>query len=90
MEPQLSAGAFNVFFAWAPWVIGGVIYLAFYVAKRHEGAGVALPADHSPAESSYACAGCGRRGSREQMVPQEHGGAVSWYCGDCATQKATR
>jgi hypothetical protein len=89
MEPQLSAGAFNVFFAWAPWVIGAGIYLAFYIAKRHEGTSTAVPADHSPAESSYACAGCGRRGSREQMVPQEHGGAVSWYCGDCATQKAT-
>jgi hypothetical protein len=89
MEPQLSAGAFNVFFAWAPWVIGAVIYLAFFVAKRHEGASTPAPADHAPAESSYTCAGCGRRGSREQMVPQEHAGAVSWYCGDCATQKAT-
>jgi hypothetical protein len=85
METQLSAGAFNVFFAWAPWVIGAAIYLAFYVAKRHEGTSTAVPAEHSPAESSYVCAGCGRRGSREQMVPQEHGGAVSWYCGDCAT-----
>ncbi len=89
MEPQLSPGTFNAFFAWAPWVIGIAIYFAFYVAKRHESSGnAAEPGEHSPAQSSYACANCGRRGSREQMVAQEHGGAVSWYCGDCAGQKA--
>jgi hypothetical protein len=90
MEPQLSPGTFNAFFAWAPWVIGIVIYFAFYVAKRHEGVAVTVPAAHAPAaESSYACTNCGRRGSLAQMVAQEHGGAVSWYCGDCAAQSAT-
>lgn len=87
MEPQLSSGTFNAFFAWAPWVIGIAIYFAFFVAKRHEGAGNVAPGEDSPAQSTYACASCGRRGSRAQMVAQGHGGAVSWYCGDCATQK---
>jgi hypothetical protein len=89
MEPQLSPGTFNAFFAWAPWVIGIVIYFAFYVAKRHEGTGNGAPGEQSPSQSSYACTSCGRRGSLAQMVAQEHGGAVSWYCGDCAAQSAT-
>ncbi len=83
MIAEISGGAFDVFFAWAPWVIGAAIYLAFYVAKRHESA--SRPAAGA---STYACAGCGRRGPREQMVPQDHGGAVGWYCADCAAQQA--
>jgi hypothetical protein len=82
MSPQLSSGAFNVFFAWAPWVIGIGIYLAFYIAKRGEGAGSAT----SPGQT-FACAQCGRRGAREQMVAQDHGGAISYQCFNCA-QKA--
>jgi hypothetical protein len=88
MNPQISGGTFDQFFAWAPWVVGIAIYFAFYVAKRHEnesaGSGAVAVAE------TYACAGCGRRGPREQMVPQEHGGAVSWYCDECATERAAR
>ncbi|MBV8499921.1 MAG: hypothetical protein JO003_11775 [Candidatus Eremiobacteraeota bacterium] len=80
MIAEISGGAFDAFFAWAPWVIGLLIYLAFYVAKRHESA--TKPA---PVGQTYACAGCGRRGPREHMVPQQHGGAVGWYCADCAS-----
>jgi hypothetical protein len=38
MIAEISSHAFDSFFAWAPWVVGAAIYLAFYVAKRHEGA----------------------------------------------------
>lgn len=85
MIAEISEGSFNAFFAWAPWIIGVVIYLIFYIAKRHESA-VPMTA---PAEPTYACAECGRRGPREQMVPQNHGGAVGWHCTDCATSKAS-
>jgi hypothetical protein len=81
----ISSSAFDSFFAWAPWVVGIVIYLAFYIAKRHENA--ARPA--TTAQATYACANCGRRGALEQMVPQDHGGAVGWYCTNCATSQVT-
>ncbi|MGC1381676.1 MAG: hypothetical protein WA814_11720 [Candidatus Baltobacteraceae bacterium] len=84
MNPQLSSSTLNSFFAWAPLVVGLAIYLAFYIAKRHEGA-----EPGAPIGQTYACAACGRRGARDQMVPQQHGGAVSWYCGSCATSHAT-
>ncbi|MGB6521250.1 MAG: hypothetical protein WBE83_05705 [Candidatus Cybelea sp.] len=82
MNPTLSPDAFNTFFAWAPWIIGLLIYLTFFVAKRHEGA--PAHASSSPSES-FACAQCGRRGGRDAMVAQDHGGAVSYVCGDCAS-----
>jgi hypothetical protein len=84
VNPQISGDAFDVFFAWAPWAIGAVIYFVFYVAKRHEGAGQATSIGQT-----YACAGCGRRGSRDQMLPQDHGGAVGWYCPHCASAQAS-
>ena len=37
-----------------------------------------------PIGQTFACANCGRRGRREHMVPQQHGGATSWYCAHCA------
>jgi hypothetical protein len=81
MNPTLSSEAFHVFFAWAPWVIGLLIYLTFYVAKRHEGSSAVAS---SPSET-FACAQCGRRGARGAMVAQDHGGAVSYVCASCAT-----
>jgi hypothetical protein len=83
VNPQISANTFNSFFAWAPLIIGLVIYAVFFVAKRHEAAN-----GPSPIGQSFACASCGRRGHREHMVPREHDGAVSWYCGRCAAQMA--
>jgi hypothetical protein len=80
---QISAGGFDAFFAWAPLVIGLAIYSAFYIAKRHESGPAATPVGQT-----YACAGCGRRGSRDRMVPQNHGGAVGWYCTNCAASEA--
>jgi hypothetical protein len=82
MEPQISPGVFDQFFAWSPLVIGIAIYLLFYVAKRHE----TVPGHGMPIGQTFACANCGRRGAREHMVPQEHGGAVSWYCSHCASR----
>ncbi|MGB8519782.1 MAG: hypothetical protein WCD38_06415 [Candidatus Tumulicola sp.] len=79
MSSQISATAFNHFFAWAPLVVGVVIYAAFYVAKRHE-----VAAGGAPIGQTFACAGCGRRGHREHMLAQEHSGATLWYCTRCA------
>jgi hypothetical protein len=81
VNPQISSHAFDSFFAWAPWVIGAAIYFTFYLAKRHENAAV-LPS----VGQTFACAVCGRRGARDQMVPQDHGGAVGWRCMHCAAQ----
>jgi DNA-directed RNA polymerase subunit RPC12/RpoP len=77
---EISGNAFDSFFAWAPWVVGAVIYLVFYVAKRHESNSGAAKA----AQTTYACAICGRRGSLDQMVPQNLGGAVGYQCPQCA------
>jgi len=79
VNPHISSEAFDSFFGWAPWVIGAIIYFAFYLAKRNEGS-----ASTSGAGQTFACAVCGRRGTREQMVPQDHGGAIGWQCAHCA------
>jgi DNA-directed RNA polymerase subunit RPC12/RpoP len=87
MNPQVSSETFDLFFAWAPWVVGAIIYLSFYIAKRRECATV--PATVSgPVTQSFACAQCGRRGPLEQMVPQDHGGAVGYRCVNCAASVA--
>ena len=83
MNPTISATTFDQFFAWAPLVIGIIIYAIFVVAKRHE-----APAGPAPIGQSFACANCGRRGHREHMVPREHDGAVSWYCAHCSAEAA--
>jgi len=83
VNPQISSHAFDSFFAWAPWVVGAAIYFAFYIAKRHE-----RPTAPAATESTYACAMCGRRGSRDQMVPQDHGGSIGWQCPQCTAQAA--
>lgn len=75
MSAQTLAG----FFAWAPLVLGVVIYSVAFAAKRHEGHDVT-----SPIGQTFACARCGRRADREHMVPQAHEGAISWICGKCA------
>ena len=85
MNPQISSHDFDSFFAWAPWVIGAAIYLAFYIAKRGE-----TPAVPASAGQTFACAVCGRRGPREQMVPQDHGGAIGWRCAHCAAAQPAR
>jgi hypothetical protein len=90
MNPTVSSDAFNAFFAWAPWVVGVVIYLVFYFAKRSEvatsmaAAQAAAPQAH--ALQTFACSQCGRRGPREQMVQQDHGGAVGYQCTNCAQE----
>ncbi|MBV8155041.1 MAG: hypothetical protein JOY98_11505 [Candidatus Eremiobacteraeota bacterium] len=81
MGPQISGNAFDQFFGYAPLVIGIVIYAIFYVAKRREVTETGVPIGQT-----YACAGCGRRGARDHMVPQEHAGAVSWFCPACASK----
>jgi len=79
MDPRISAGTYDQFFGYAPFVIGLIIYGAFYFAKRKETGDTGMPIGQT-----FACATCGRRGVREHMVPQEHAGAVSWYCSKCA------
>ncbi len=79
MDAQISAEGLASFFAWAPLAIGLVILVVAWASKRNE---------HDPTAvnvgTTYACAGCGRRGSREHMLPQAHEGAVSWFCARCA------
>ncbi len=82
MIAEISSHTFDSFFAWAPPVIGLIIYGSFWVAKRGESSAAA----HGSGATTYACAVCGRRGSLEQMVPQQHGGAVGYQCAQCATQ----
>ncbi len=85
MNPQVSPSAFDSFFAWAPWVVGIVIYLAFFIAKRSECAPVPVTvANAGPVTPTYACAHCGRAGTIDQMVPQDVGGAVTYTCTHCS------
>jgi predicted SprT family Zn-dependent metalloprotease len=77
---EISSDAFDSFFAWAPWVVGAIIYLAFYIAKRHEKSSSAT----GTAQSTYACAVCGRRGTIDQMIAQDHGGAIGYRCAHCS------
>ncbi|MGD0968578.1 MAG: hypothetical protein ABR949_09855 [Candidatus Aquilonibacter sp.] len=79
MNPVVSQDALRDVFAWAPLVLGVIIYLAVWLSKRHEVATVPTIG------ATYSCANCGRRGSREHMVPQMHDGAVSYYCSHCAS-----
>jgi hypothetical protein len=79
MQEQISAGGLASFFAYAPIFIGLIILVVAWAAKRHEETAPAVTT-----RATFACAGCGRRGSREHMLPQVHEGAVSWYCAKCA------
>ena len=87
MIAEISSQTFNSFFAWAPWVIGAIIYFTFWIAKRHE---LPVPAAASAtAAATYACASCGRRGSLDQMIVQHHGGAVGYQCPECVSLQAS-
>ena len=79
MDSTISADTLGHFFAWAPAVLGVVIFAIAYFSKRHEGMETAPSLG-----TTYACAGCGKRSVREHMVPQMHAGAVSYYCAKCA------
>jgi hypothetical protein len=81
MDPRISGSTFDQIFAFAPLVIGLVIYGGFYIAKRQETGEAGVPIGQT-----FACASCGRRDVREHMVPQEHDGAVCWYCAKCASK----
>lgn len=85
MNPQISPGTFDSFFAWAPWVIGIAIYLVFYFAKRSECAQVPATATNAgPVTSTFSCSQCGRVGTMDQMVPQDRGSAVTYTCSHCS------
>ena len=86
MNPTVSSDTFDTFFAWAPWVVGIAIYLAFYFAKRREIATSMASATQTTGSQTFACSQCGRRGPREQMVAQDHGGAVGYKCTNCAQE----
>jgi len=79
MNPVVPDNVLGSVFAWAPLVLGIAVTVAYWLAKRHEG--VTAPATLG---ATYACANCGRRASKEHMVPQTHDGAVSYYCSNCA------
>ncbi len=78
MNPTVGTDSYNFFFAAAPFVILAAILAVTYVVKRREWA------SNVPIGQSYACANCGRHGHRDQMLPQQHDGAVGWYCARCA------
>ncbi len=86
MNPTISSDTFDTFFAWAPWVVGVAIYLTFYLAKRREVATSSASVTQTTGSQTFACSECGRRGPREQMVPQDHGGAVGYKCSNCAQE----
>lgn len=75
----VSMQSLHGFFAFAPLVLGLLIYAVAFVAKRNEGNDVS-----SPLATTFACANCGRRAEREHMVPQNHEGAISWLCAKCS------
>ena len=74
----LSPETVGSFFAYAPLVLGLIIFFAIWGAKRNE-----KPAAAN-ATHTYACATCGKRGARDHMVPMAHEGAVGYYCANCA------
>jgi hypothetical protein len=78
MLAELSTDNFNLFFAYAPWIIGLIILLVTYFSVRGQ------LSSSVPIGQTFACANCGRRGHREAMVPVTHEGAMSWYCSTCA------
>jgi hypothetical protein len=80
METTISPSALSGFFAWAPLVLGIVIYATAWASKRHEDGDTTA----APIGQTFACANCGKRGIREHMVPQTHAGAISYYCASCA------
>jgi DNA-directed RNA polymerase subunit RPC12/RpoP len=86
MNPIISSDTFNSFFAWAPLVVGVAIYLVLYVSKRRELATSKASGMQTSGAQTFACAQCGRRGPRDQMVPQDHGGAVGYKCSNCARE----
>jgi hypothetical protein len=75
-EP-ISGEALARVFAAAPWVIGAIIFLVAYLMVRGR---ISEPV---PIGQTFACAGCGRRGHRDHMLPATHEGAVTWYCAKC-------
>ena len=78
MEPMISPQTLQYFFFSAPIVLGVLIYAYFFFAKRHEFVTTA-----GTLGETYACASCGKRGSKEHMLPQTHDGAISYVCAKC-------
>ena len=81
MLPPMTAQIIQHFFAWAPLTVFAIILLAVYIATRRQApAPAATP-------RTYACARCGRRGRRDQMIPLSREGSVVWYCARCAAMQ---
>jgi DNA-directed RNA polymerase subunit RPC12/RpoP len=79
MNPVVPDSVLGSIFALAPLILGVGVTFAYWLAKRNEG--VTVPGTLG---TTYACANCGKRGTKEHMVPQTHDGAVSYYCSHCA------
>lgn len=79
MSATIPNDAFGYVFAFAPLVLGALVYAVTWAAKRSETGGTAAPIGQT-----YACANCGKRSVKEHMVPQAHAGAVSYFCSNCA------
>jgi hypothetical protein len=76
--PAISQEHFDTIFASLPWIVGISILLITYVMVRGS------LGKTTPIGQTFACAGCGRRGARDHMVPAAQEGAVTWYCSHCA------
>ncbi len=72
----------NAFFAFAPFVIFASIIIIVYVATRHE------KPKGVPVAQNLSCVRCGRRESREHMLPVREDAAITWYCPRCAATLA--
>ncbi len=84
MVAFMTAQIIREFFAWAPLTIFVLLLIAVYLATRQR------PPSRVAIGKTYACAHCGRRGRRDQMVPVSQEGGVVWYCGRCAPAAAAR
>ena len=74
----MTGDIINQVFAWLPLTAFIIVVAVAYFRLR------GAPAERVTLGKTYSCAGCGRRGRQEHMVPVTHEGAVIWYCERCS------
>ena len=79
--PVISQQTFDSLFASLPWIVGILVVLIAYIMVRGS------LNKSTPSGQTFACAGCGRRGARDHMVPAAHAGAITWYCSHCSSDR---
>ena len=86
MNPTVSSDTFDTFFAWAPWVVGIAIYLAFYFAKRREVA-TSSAAAQATGSQAHAAQTFPPRGASVPLKPCCLGAGFGVCRGLCAVAK---